>query len=70
MQPAKTMSLRLSSFRTPVARIEEARWLARHDVPRAMLDLSDGESTPLEGAAIYLWHADAEGREGADQIIG
>jgi protocatechuate 3,4-dioxygenase beta subunit len=27
-----------------------------------VLDLADGESTPLEGAAIYLWHADAEGR--------
>lgn len=27
-----------------------------------VLDLSDGESRPMEGAAIYLWHADAEGR--------
>lgn len=27
-----------------------------------VLDLADGESTPLEGAAVYLWHADAEGR--------
>lgn len=27
-----------------------------------VLDLQDGESTPLEGAAVYLWHADAEGR--------
>jgi protocatechuate 3,4-dioxygenase beta subunit len=27
-----------------------------------VLQLEDGESTPLEGAAVYLWHADREGR--------
>jgi protocatechuate 3,4-dioxygenase beta subunit len=27
-----------------------------------VLQLEDGESTPLAGAAVYLWHADREGR--------